>query len=176
GTRRDRGRHAGALAPIAGLRRLHRGRVREWRRAPHAPPRRRAHPWLVRGGHVAGDSHAPRPHRPDARPRSDPGRRARRLTSRPDASGYTGRVHVTVTTTKGAPDQPLEVARIAGEEMLPRLRRSGGFAGLLVLSHEEEGRTLVVTFWESRELADAHVAPPARVRDTPAPPARAHAE
>ena len=46
-----------------------------------------------------------------------------------------------------------------------RLRGIEGFAGLLVLSHEEEGRTLVVTFWESRELADAHLAARAEFRD-----------
>jgi len=72
---------------------------------------------------------------------------------------------VTVTTTLGSPDQPLEVARIAGEEMLPWLREIDGFTGLLMLSDESEGRTLVVTFWESRELADAHLAARAEFRD-----------
>ena len=56
-------------------------------------------------------------------------------------------MHVTVTTTLGPPDQPLEVARIAGEEMLPWLREIDGFNGLLMLSDESHGRTLVVTFW-----------------------------
>lgn len=72
---------------------------------------------------------------------------------------------MTVTTTLGSPDQPLEVARIAGEEMLPWLREIDGFTGLLMLSDESEGRTLVVTFWESRELADAHLAARAEFRD-----------
>jgi heme-degrading monooxygenase HmoA len=74
-------------------------------------------------------------------------------------------MHVTVTTTRGSPDQPLEVARIAGEEMLPWLRGIDGFAGLLMLSDEKKGRTLVVTFWESRELADAHLAARAEFRE-----------
>src|SRR4029078_627725 len=68
-------------------------------------------------------------------------------------------------TPRCAQAQPLEAARIAGEEMLPWLRGIEGFAGLLVLSHEEEGRTLVVTCWESRELADAHLAARAEFRD-----------
>jgi heme-degrading monooxygenase HmoA len=74
-------------------------------------------------------------------------------------------MHVTVTTTLGSSDQPLEVARIAGEEMLPWLREIDGFNGLLMLSDECHGRTLVVTFWESRELADAHLAARAEFRD-----------
>jgi hypothetical protein len=74
-------------------------------------------------------------------------------------------MHVTVTTTLGSPDQPLEVARIAGEEMLPWLREIDGFAGMLMLSDESQGRTLVVTFWESRELADAHLTARAEFRD-----------
>jgi len=74
-------------------------------------------------------------------------------------------MHVTVTTTTGDPEQPLEVARIAGEEMLPWLREIDGFNGLLMLSDESHGRTLVVTFWESRELADAHLAARAEFRD-----------
>ena len=74
-------------------------------------------------------------------------------------------MHVTVTTTKGPPEQPLEVATIAGEEMLPWLRGIDGFEGLLMLSDEVEGRTLVVTFWQSRELADRHLAARAEFRD-----------
>jgi hypothetical protein len=73
-------------------------------------------------------------------------------------------MHVTVTTTKGSPDQPLEIARIAGEEMLPWLREIEGFGGLLILS-DPGGRTLAVTFWESRELADQHLAARAEFRD-----------
>src|SRR4029078_4967966 len=49
--------------------------------------------------------------------------------------------------------------------MLPWLREIDGFNGLLMLSDEHHGRTLVVTFWESRELADAHLAARAEFRD-----------
>jgi hypothetical protein len=65
-------------------------------------------------------------------------------------------VHVTVTRTKGSPDQPLEIATIAGEEMLPWLRGIEGFDGLLMLTDEGAATTLVLTFWESREVAERH--------------------
>jgi heme-degrading monooxygenase HmoA len=74
-------------------------------------------------------------------------------------------MHVTVTTTKGALDQPAEIARLAGEEMLPWLRGIEGFHGILMLFDEVEARTLVVTFWESREIADQHLAARASFRE-----------
>jgi heme-degrading monooxygenase HmoA len=74
-------------------------------------------------------------------------------------------VHVTVTRTKAPPDQPIEIATIAGEEMLPWLRQIQGFEGLLMLSNDEEGITLTLSFWESREVADEHWAARAEFRD-----------
>jgi hypothetical protein len=73
-------------------------------------------------------------------------------------------VHVSVTRTKGSPDQPIEVATIAGEEMLPWLRGIEGFEGLLMLSNEA-GVTLVLTFWESLEVAERHRVARMRFRD-----------
>ena len=63
---------------------------------------------------------------------------------------------VSLTTTKGSPDEPLEIATMAGEEMLPWLRQIDGFQGLLMLSDEAAGTTLVLSFWESREVAERH--------------------
>jgi heme-degrading monooxygenase HmoA len=74
-------------------------------------------------------------------------------------------VHVTVTRTKGSPDEPIEIATIAGEEMLPWLRQMEGFEGLVMLSNEGEGITLVFSFWESRELAEEHRAARIEFRD-----------
>jgi heme-degrading monooxygenase HmoA len=73
-------------------------------------------------------------------------------------------VHVSVTRTTASPDQPLEVATIAGEEMLPWLQGIQGFEGLLMLSNED-GTTLVLTFWESQEVADRHRAARMQFRD-----------
>jgi hypothetical protein len=74
-------------------------------------------------------------------------------------------VYVAVTRTKGLPGQPLEVATIAGEEMLPWLRQIDGFDGLLMLSNEAEAITLVLTFWKDREVAERHQTARMRFRD-----------
>ena len=74
-------------------------------------------------------------------------------------------MYVAVTRTKGSPGQPLEVATIAGEEMLPWLSQIDGFDGLLMLSNEDEGTTLVLTFWTDREVADRHRAARMQFRD-----------
>jgi heme-degrading monooxygenase HmoA len=74
-------------------------------------------------------------------------------------------VFVTVTKTKALSDEPIEVATIAGEEMLPWLRAIAGFEGLLMVSSETEGTTLVLTFWESREIAEQHRVARARFRE-----------
>jgi heme-degrading monooxygenase HmoA len=65
-------------------------------------------------------------------------------------------MHVSVTRTHDPLDQPMELATIAGEEMLPWLREIDGFEGLLMLSDASTGTTLVVTFWESEEVAEKH--------------------
>jgi hypothetical protein len=74
-------------------------------------------------------------------------------------------VHVAVTRTRDLSAQPLEVATIAGEEMLPWLQQMEGFEGLLMLSNEENGGTLVLAFWKSRELAEKHRAARMEFRD-----------
>jgi hypothetical protein len=53
-------------------------------------------------------------------------------------------------------DEPIETATIAGEEMLPWLRQIDGFQGLLMVSNADDGTTLVLSFWESREVAERH--------------------
>jgi heme-degrading monooxygenase HmoA len=65
-------------------------------------------------------------------------------------------VYVSLTKTRGSPEQPIEIATIAGEEMLPWLRDIEGFEGLLMLSNDAEGTTLVLTFWEDRQVAERH--------------------
>lgn len=75
-------------------------------------------------------------------------------------------MHVTVTRTKDVLGQPLEFATMAGEEMLRWLRPIEGFEGLLMLSNEAEGTTLVLSFWESREVAEKHAEARQRLRDS----------
>jgi hypothetical protein len=74
-------------------------------------------------------------------------------------------VHVTVTRTKDRLGQPVEIATIAGEEMVRWLQPIEGFEGLLVLSNAEDGTTLVLSFWESREVAEEHLDARMRLRD-----------
>jgi hypothetical protein len=74
-------------------------------------------------------------------------------------------MHVTVTRTIDALDQPIEIATMAGEQMLPWLRQIEGFEGLLMLSNEADGSTLVLAFWESREVAEQHRAARMQFRD-----------
>ncbi|HEU5279351.1 MAG TPA: hypothetical protein VFU26_10650 [Gaiellaceae bacterium] len=70
-----------------------------------------------------------------------------------------------MTTTTAPPDLPLDVATMSGEEMLPWLRGIEGFHGLVMLTNEMDKTTLVVTFWESREVAEEHRAARARFRE-----------
>jgi hypothetical protein len=62
-------------------------------------------------------------------------------------------VYVTLTTATTA-DQPRENATIVAEELVRWLRDIDGFEGFLMLS--QEGRSLGLSFWESREVAERH--------------------
>ena len=74
-------------------------------------------------------------------------------------------MHVTVTRTKDYLGQPIEDATLAGQEMLRWLEPIDGFEGLLVLSNEADGTTLVLTFWQSREVAEEHLEARVRLRE-----------
>ena len=65
-------------------------------------------------------------------------------------------MHVSITRTHDPYDQPLELATIAGEEMLPWLREIDGFEGLMMVTDASTGTTLVLTFWESEKVAERH--------------------
>jgi heme-degrading monooxygenase HmoA len=85
-------------------------------------------------------------------------------------------MHVTVTRTRGPIDQPVEIATLAGEEMMPWLGQIQGFEGLLMLSNENDGTTLVISFWESKEVADEHRVARAEFRDRITAPVDVHVE
>lgn len=65
-------------------------------------------------------------------------------------------MYVSVTRTHDPLDQPLEYATFAGEAMLSWLEEIEGFIGLLMLSDASRGATLVLAFWEDREVAEKH--------------------
>lgn len=62
-------------------------------------------------------------------------------------------VYTTVTTVSTA-DQPIENATVVAEEMVRWLRDIDGFEGFMMLS--QPGRTVGLSFWQSREVADRH--------------------
>jgi hypothetical protein len=74
-------------------------------------------------------------------------------------------VYVSVTRTKASPEQPPELATIAGEEMLPWLRQIDGFEGLLLLTSEELQTTMSLVFWRDRDVAEQHRAARAAFRE-----------
>jgi hypothetical protein len=63
-------------------------------------------------------------------------------------------MHASMTTTKGRGEDMVEVAAMAGETMVEWLRDIEGFEGLLMLSNDETGTTHVISFWQSKEIAD----------------------
>ena len=71
-------------------------------------------------------------------------------------------MYVTVTSARTS-DQPLENATIVAEEMVRWLRDIEGFEGFLMLS--QEGRTLGLSFWGSREAAERHRVARAQFRE-----------
>lgn len=75
-------------------------------------------------------------------------------------------MYVSVTRTKDYLGQPIDLATVAGEEMIRWLRPIDGFEGLLILSNEAEGITLVLSFWRSREVAEEHLPARLRLRDS----------
>jgi hypothetical protein len=55
-------------------------------------------------------------------------------------------------TTVATGDEPARNAAIVGEEMLGWLQEVEGFKGLVILY--QPGRTVGLTYWESREVAE----------------------
>jgi hypothetical protein len=74
-------------------------------------------------------------------------------------------MHASMTTTKGTGEDMLAVAAMAGETMVEWLRDIEGFEGLLMLSNDETGTTHVISFWESKEIADRSRVARLRLRD-----------
>jgi heme-degrading monooxygenase HmoA len=59
-----------------------------------------------------------------------------------------------------------DAARLVGESMEAWLRGFEGYAGLLILTNDEEGLARVMTFWETREAVDASARGRESVRDS----------
>ncbi len=75
-------------------------------------------------------------------------------------------MYATLTTTLGdVTDDMSGIASIAGEAMEEWLREIEGFEGLVMLSDRSSGTTQVITFWESREVAERHEVARMQLRD-----------
>ena len=70
-----------------------------------------------------------------------------------------------MTTTKGTAADMTALAAMAGETMVEWLRDIEGFQGLLMLSNDETGTTHVISFWESREIAERSRVARLKLRD-----------
>lgn len=57
------------------------------------------------------------------------------------------RLHI-LKTTPEQHDRGLEIVR---DQLLPHLRGSSGFRGLIRLDNREDGKTLVITLWADEE-------------------------
>ena len=57
------------------------------------------------------------------------------------------------------------LATMAGETMVEWLRDIEGFQGLLMLSSDETGLTHVISFWESKEIAERSRVARLKLRD-----------
>jgi hypothetical protein len=71
-------------------------------------------------------------------------------------------LHATVTIAHNS-GQPDDLAPVIGEEMERWLREVEGFEGMLLLAGEE--RSIGITFWESREVAERHAVARAEFRE-----------
>lgn len=64
-------------------------------------------------------------------------------------------MHARVSILEGPPDLIDEGMRQAREVVLPWGRQMEGFEGMIVLSDRQSGKTLGITFWESKEAMRA---------------------
>lgn len=70
-----------------------------------------------------------------------------------------------VTTFQGDPERMVEGARIFREEVVPWLRDSTGFRGVIVMVDRENERALGISFWTTKETATDAFTSGASLRD-----------
>lgn len=70
-----------------------------------------------------------------------------------------------VTTFQGDPERMVEGARIFREEVVPWLRDSTGFRGVIVMVDRENERAMGVSFWTTKETATDAFTSGATLRD-----------
>jgi len=63
-------------------------------------------------------------------------------------------VFARVTTFAGPPDRIAEGLRLYREGALPWLQEASGFRGFVALLDADDGRSMGITFWSTREAAE----------------------
>src|SRR5580765_1696699 len=71
-------------------------------------------------------------------------------------------MHASMTTTQGTSE---DLAAMAGETMVEWLRDLEGFEGLVMLSNDQTGTTHVISFWESKQVAERSRVARLKLRD-----------
>ena len=74
-------------------------------------------------------------------------------------------MYASMTTTTGTAADMTAIATMAGETMVEWLRDIEGFQGLLMLSNDDTGTTHVISFWESKEIAERSRVARLKLRD-----------
>jgi hypothetical protein len=74
-------------------------------------------------------------------------------------------VFARVTTFQGDPERMVEGTRIFREEVVPWLRDSTGFRGVIVMVDRENERALGISFWTTKETATDAFTSGASLRD-----------
>jgi len=74
-------------------------------------------------------------------------------------------MHASMTTTQGTSEDMVALAAMAGETMVEWLRDLEGFEGLVMLSNDQTGTTHVISFWESKQVAERSRVARLKLRD-----------
>lgn len=70
-----------------------------------------------------------------------------------------------MSTIRGDHPDLEATAKVVGDTMLNWLREFEGYAGLLILTDEQNGLARVITFWESEEAAERSKLARLKMRD-----------
>lgn len=73
-------------------------------------------------------------------------------------------MYARVNQIQDRPEHLDESERYAEEKIVPQLQTVPGFLGVLSLVDRDTGRSLAITFWDSREAMDASEAEADRLR------------
>ena len=77
-------------------------------------------------------------------------------------------MYARISTLEGSPEHIDEGLRQVRENVLPQLQQQEGFEGMVALADQQAGKTLGITFWESKEALEASEEAADRLRENSA--------